>query len=109
MGRRYDGKACKRLISCIVESFSKVLFTFILQYSERCMKLSYKHTQLLLLYLFLINSYRGIAQEICNNGKDDDGDGLIDLYDPDCQCHFTVTDNLLLNGSFESYDHCPVY
>ena len=47
------------------------------------------------------------AQEICNNGIDDDGDELIDLYDPDCQCHFNVTDNLLLNGSFESYIHCP--
>lgn len=50
-----------------------------------------------------------IAQEICNNGKDDDGDGLIDLFDPECQCHFNVTDNLLENGSFESYNHCPVY
>ncbi len=49
-----------------------------------------------------------MAQEICNNAKDDDGDGLIDLQDPDCQCHITVTDNLLLNGSFELYDHCPV-
>ena len=26
------------------------------------------------------------APEICNNGIDDDGDGLIDLYDPDCFC-----------------------
>ena len=24
------------------------------------------------------------AQEVCNNGIDDDGDGLIDCYDPDC-------------------------
>lgn len=48
------------------------------------------------------------AQEICNNGKDDDNNGLTDLYDPACQCHFTVTENLLLNGSFELYDHCPV-
>jgi gliding motility-associated-like protein len=49
-----------------------------------------------------------MTQEICNNGTDDDGDGLIDLQDPDCQCHFTVTNNLLQNGSFELYDHCPV-
>ena len=26
------------------------------------------------------------AQEICNNGIDDDGDNLIDGYDPDCPC-----------------------
>lgn len=48
------------------------------------------------------------AQEICDNGKDDDGDGLIDLQDPDCQCQFHVQGNLLLNGSFEAFDHCPV-
>jgi hypothetical protein len=24
--------------------------------------------------------------ENCNNGKDDDGDGLIDCDDPDCPC-----------------------
>jgi gliding motility-associated-like protein len=48
------------------------------------------------------------AQEICDNGIDDDGDGLIDLRDPDCQCHFTLTNNLLQNGSFELYNHCPV-
>ncbi|MBK9335275.1 MAG: VCBS repeat-containing protein [Lewinellaceae bacterium] len=29
--------------------------------------------------------------EICDNGLDDDNDGLVDCYDPDCQC-FTGTD-----------------
>ena len=48
------------------------------------------------------------AQEICNNGKDDDGNALTDLNDPACQCHFVVNGNLLQNGSFELYDHCPV-
>jgi gliding motility-associated-like protein len=62
----------------------------------------------LLLCSFAITAFTGSAQEICNNGKDDDGDGLADLFDPDCQCRFNVTDNLLLNGSFEEYDHCPV-
>lgn len=44
------------------------------------------------------------AQEICDNGFDDDGDGLIDCYDPDCcnsgpcinnsfDCLPTVTEN----------------
>jgi gliding motility-associated-like protein len=49
----------------------------------------------------------GVAQENCNNAKDDDDDGLIDLNDPDCFCHFAVTNNLLENGSFESYKNCP--
>jgi gliding motility-associated-like protein len=48
------------------------------------------------------------AQEICNNGIDDDNNGLADLHDPACQCRFNVTGNLLLNGSFESYNRCPV-
>jgi gliding motility-associated-like protein len=60
---------------------------------------------LFILLLFLVSS--GFAQEICNNSKDDDGDGLIDLQDPECQCHFNVTGNLLQNASFESFKNCP--
>lgn len=67
-----------------------------------------KHTHSSLLLIFLLTAYAGLTQEICNNGLDDDGDGLVDLHDPGCQCHFIVTDNLLQNGSFELYDHCPV-
>jgi len=62
----------------------------------------------ILLLIFLLIASAGLTQEICNNGIDDDGDGLVDLHDADCQCHFVVTDNLLQNGSFELYDHCPV-
>ena len=62
----------------------------------------------ILLFIFMMAGYRVAAQEICANSMDDDGDGLIDLQDPDCQCHFNVTGNLLLNASFESYDHCPI-
>lgn len=54
-----------------------------------------------------MTSYCSSAQEICDNGKDDDGDGLVDLQDPDCQCHFNVSGNLLQNASFESYKNCP--
>ncbi len=46
------------------------------------------------------------AQEICDNGKDDDNDGLIDLHDPDCSCRWEATKNILLNPSFEQYKHC---
>jgi gliding motility-associated-like protein len=67
----------------------------------------YLQTFTMLLIFFTTNS-ACIAQEICNNGKDDDGDGLIDLHDPDCQCRFVVNNNLLQNASFEIYDHCPV-
>jgi gliding motility-associated-like protein len=64
------------------------------------------HIIFILFFLIIFNELN--AQEICNNGKDDDGNGLTDLYDAACQCHFTVNGNLLQNGSFESYDHCPL-
>ena len=63
---------------------------------------------LMLLVTMAMFSYKSTAQEICNNGKDDDNDGLIDLLDPDCQCHLTINGNLLLNASFEANQHCPV-
>ena len=45
--------------------------------------LFYKYTFLVLAYL--VGSTLVVAQsEICDNGLDDDGDGLIDCYDPDC-------------------------
>lgn len=46
------------------------------------------------------------AQEICDNGRDDDGDMLTDINDPDCQCYWQATKNILLNPSFETYKHC---
>lgn len=51
------------------------------------------------------------AQEICNNGIDDDGDGLIDLNDQDCPCHTLIAaDSLqsyIRNHSFEDRLCCP--
>ncbi len=48
------------------------------------------------------------AQEICNNGLDDDNDDLIDLNDhEDCTCEGQITDNYIANPSFEDYDCCP--
>ncbi|MEO1256398.1 MAG: hypothetical protein AAFY41_16135 [Bacteroidota bacterium] len=39
----------------------------------------------ILVTLFTITSLLAQAQtEICNNGTDDDGDGLIDCFDGDC-------------------------
>lgn len=37
----------------------------------------------------------GTYDEICDNGQDDDGDGLIDGFDPDCPCSGTTY-----------YNHC---
>lgn len=52
-----------------------------------------------ILILFLVNFSFG--QEICNNGIDDDADGLIDCLDPDCSV------NLFTNPSMEDYSGCP--
>ena len=51
------------------------------------------------------------SQEICNNGIDDDGDGLIDLHDDECECEgFSSAQNvpsLIPNYSFEDHSCCP--
>ncbi|MBB6463917.1 Ig-like domain-containing protein [Flammeovirga kamogawensis] len=40
---------------------------------------------ILLLTLFTITT--SLAQEICDNGIDDDGDGLVDCFDPECSSY----------------------
>lgn len=62
--------------------------------------------RLLISFFFILFLNQLSAQEICDNGIDDDGNGLIDLNDPGCQCHYNADLNLLLNPSFESYTHC---
>lgn len=62
---------------------------------------------LLLLWLpFLLH-----AQEVCNNGIDDDGNGLIDLNDPGCPCSFVLNPvnvpSFISNPSFEERTCCP--
>lgn len=49
------------------------------------------------------------AQEICDNGIDDDGNGLIDLNDTlACPCTLLPPQvNLITNGSFEDHTCCP--
>ncbi len=46
--------------------------------------------------------------EDCTNAIDDDGDGLIDLNDPDCVCEILVPESLIPNPSFEESTCCPV-
>ncbi|MEM1122191.1 MAG: hypothetical protein AAGJ18_17225, partial [Bacteroidota bacterium] len=45
--------------------------------------------------------------EVCDNAKDDDGDGLIDLNDEDCQCSISEPISLIPNPSFEDQTCCP--
>lgn len=60
---------------------------------------------------FSLLAFPLLAQEICDNGIDDDGDGLIDLLDNDCVCNGTfadpITGNLISNPSFDNFDCCP--
>jgi large repetitive protein len=48
-----------------------------------------------------------LSQEICNNGIDDDGNGLIDLNDPECICNQLQITSLIPNPSFEDFTQCP--
>lgn len=48
--------------------------------------------------LFIINGY---SQEVCNNSIDDDDDGLIDCYDPDCYRTSTFCNSFYL-GKLDS-------
>lgn len=53
-----------------------------------------------------------LAQEICTNGIDDDGDGLVDLNDADaCLCDTLAmdTDSLIPNPTFEVFDCNPAF
>lgn len=47
------------------------------------------------------------AQEICDNGIDDDGNGLIDLNDEACICSTLLPSSLIPNPSFEERTCCP--
>ena len=54
----------------------------------------------------LDNIYLGLPPEICGNGIDDDGDGAIDGFDPECflppVCNGNLIDNIFTLGSFGS-------
>ncbi len=46
------------------------------------------------------------AQEICDNQLDDDNDGLIDVFDPDCLCNTVGGFEFIPNGGFEDKSDC---
>lgn len=60
-----------------------------------------------LLFCFLLHFATIFSQEICTNGIDDDGDGLIDLNDPECICTVNAPTSLIPNHSFEQRTCCP--
>lgn len=58
--------------------------------------------------LILCCSELAFGQEICNNAIDDDGDGLVDLNDDECNClSVDLAETIFPNPSFEDYDCCP--
>lgn len=71
------------------------------------MKKFYINTTILFTFFFIFSI--GLhAQEICNNGIDDDGDGLIDMNDvSDCNCAPIVIPSMIPNASFEQSNCCP--
>jgi len=50
---------------------------------------------------------QSVGQEICDNAFDDDGDGLIDINDPECDCTNLIDLSLIPNPSFEDTLCCP--
>jgi len=60
------------------------------------------------LFCFIsITSLNSYSQENCFNGIDDNGNGLIDLNDPLCNCNQTTFNSLIPNPSFENYSILP--
>ncbi|NBB88710.1 MAG: T9SS type B sorting domain-containing protein [Bacteroidetes bacterium] len=67
-------------------------------------------SRLLFFILLIISALHINAQELCNNGMDDDGDGLIDFNDPECNCagiSSFLTSSIIPNPSFETATCCP--
>lgn len=68
---------------------------------------------LLILCTLLLTAIGLAGQEICDNGLDDDGNGLSDLQDPACACAGIILredlTHLIPNPSFENFGCCPTY
>ena len=58
--------------------------------------------------ILLTFSFSLYSQEICNNGIDDDADGLIDMNDvASCNCAPIIIPSMIPNPSFEQTNCCP--
>jgi len=61
-----------------------------------------------ILFLLIFAPASLLAQtEVCDNGIDDDGDGLVDLNDTDCICEVIAPISFIPNPSFEDMECCP--
>lgn len=61
---------------------------------------------LVLLFAFVFIAPASWAMEICDNGIDDDGDGYIDCYDPDCS-GFVGCDSAFINLPIPGCQYTP--
>lgn len=64
----------------------------------------------ILIFCTIILSFSAFSQEICDNGIDDDADGLIDLQDNDCHCGAGLNasfNNAIANPDFNASSCCP--
>lgn len=61
----------------------------------------------LLSIILLISSAIAYSQENCNNGIDDDGDGMIDLNDSECICNGSTVTSFVNNPNLEQMNFCP--
>ena len=59
-----------------------------------------------ILLFWLCYSTAAMAQEVCDNGIDDDGNGLVDLNDTACFCQLNDLPHLF-NSGFERYHSLP--
>lgn len=63
---------------------------------------------IILFFALSLSVYSLQAQEICDNGIDDDSDGFVDLNDvDDCFCNDLIESSLIPNPSFEEMSCCP--
>jgi gliding motility-associated-like protein len=77
-----------------------------------CLKEMASSVRLLLCLGFMLLVYAAGAQEICDNGVDDNGNGLVDLNDAACVCagiglEYDDVTGKIPNPNFEEMDCCP--
>lgn len=63
---------------------------------------------------FFVDAERSVLlmEEVCNNGIDDDDNGLIDFQDPACSCNDEVLlhpVDIILDPGFDSLQGCCTY
>ena len=63
-----------------------------------------------ILIFSVLFSFSAFSQEICDNGIDDDANGLVDLNDPECHCGAGLNaqfNNAIPNAGFDGSSCCP--